>query len=103
MIYDKLLMLKRLEADSNVFSVYGQLNQRVDEKSKNILVICRSVKEAREAIRVVKDDADEYHASESYILMGERRIYFLPIKEALRRKLRYQKYYLDEMWGGGKR
>ena len=42
MIYDKLLMLKRLEADSNVFSVYGQLNQRVDEKSKNILVICKS-------------------------------------------------------------
>lgn len=103
MIYDKLLMLKRLEADSNVFSVYGQLNQRVDEKSKNILVICRSVKEAREAMRIAKDDADKYCMTASYILVGERRIYFLPIKEALRRKLRYQKYYLDEMWGGGKK
>lgn len=103
MIYDKLLMLKRLEADSNVFSVYDRLNQRVDEKSKNILVICRSVKEAREAMRIAKDDADKYCMTASYILVGERRIYFLPIKEALRRKLRYQKYYLDEMWGGGKR
>lgn len=103
MIYDKLLMLKRLEADLNVFSVYKKLNQRVDEKSKNILVICRSVKEAREAMRIAKDDADKYCMTASYILVGERRIYFLPIKEALRRKLRYQKYYLDEMWGGGKR
>lgn len=103
MIYDKLLMLKRLEADSNVFSVYKKLNQRVDEKSKNILVICRSVKEAREAMRIAKDDADKYCMTASYILVGERCIYFLPIKEALRRKLRYQKYYLDEMWGGGKR
>lgn len=103
MIYDKLLMLKRLEADSNVFSVYNRLNQRVDEKSKNILVICRSAKEARAAMRIAKDDADKYCMTASYILVGERRIYFLPIKEALRRKLRYQKYYLDEMWGGGKR
>ena len=103
MIYDKLLMLKRLEADLNVFSVYKKLNQGVDEKSKNILVICRSVKEAREAMRIAKDDADKYCMTASYIVVGERRIYFLPIKEALRRKLRYQKYYLDEMWGGGKR
>lgn len=103
--YDKLMNLKRLIDNSpGIFTLYQELNSHKDPRSKNILIICRTVKDAREAIKMSARnyiDRAEFNLLHFWLKIDDTTLYFLPmtrIEWIAGRK--YKEYYFDETWKG---
>lgn len=98
MIYDRLLMLKRMPEE--VLEFYSKLNSRKSEKSKNILVICRTVKDANEALRGMAANCGEgckINKTRMMLETGERNIIFMPIGRLdTLVGIKYKEYYLED-------
>lgn len=103
--YDKLMNLKRLiEGSPGVYSLYKDLNSRKDPRSKNILVICRTIKDAKEAIKMSTRnylDRAKFNLIKLWLKIDDTTIYFLPMSRIdFVVGLKYKEYYFDEMWKG---
>ena len=103
--YDKLMNLKRIIDNSpGIFTLYQELNSHKDPRSKNILIICRTVKDAREAIKMSARnyiDRAEFSLLHFWLKIDNTTLYFLPmtrIEWIVGRK--YKEYYFDETWKG---
>ena len=103
--YYVLMNLKRtIEGNPYAFELYKRLNNYKDTKSNNILVICRTVKNAREAIRMSAKnyiDRAKFNLIQLWLEIDDIRIYFLPmsrIDDVV--GLHYKEYYFDETFKG---
>lgn len=99
--YDKLMNLKRLiESSPGIYSLYKDLNSRKDPRSKNILVICRTIKDAKEAIKMSARnylDRAEFNLIKLWLKIDDTTIYFLPMSRIdFVVGLKYKEYYFDE-------
>ena len=99
--YDKLMNLKRLiESSPGIYSLYKDLNSRKDPRSKNILVICRTIKDAKEAIKMSARnylDRAKFNLIKLWLKIDDTTIYFLPMSRIdYVVGLKYKEYYFDE-------
>lgn len=99
--YDKLMNLKRLiESSPGIYSLYKDLNSRKDPRSKNILVICRTIKDAKEAIKMSARnylDRAKFNLIKLWLKIDDTTIYFLPMSRIdFVVGLKYKEYYFDE-------
>lgn len=99
--YDKLMNLKRLiESNPGIYSLYKDLNSRKDPRSKNILVICRTIKDAKEAIKMSARnylDRAKFNLIKLWLKIDDTTIYFLPMSRIdYVVGLKYKEYYFDE-------
>lgn len=99
--YDKLMNLKRLiESSPGIYTLYKDLNSRKDPRSKNILVICRTIKDAKEAIKMSARnylDRAEFNLIKLWLKIDDTTIYFLPMSRIdYVVGLKYKEYYFDE-------
>lgn len=99
--YDKLMNLKRLiESSPGIYTLYKDLNSRKDPRSKNILVICRTIKDAKEAIKMSARnylDRAEFNLIKLWLKIDDTTIYFLPMSRIdFVVGLKYKEYYFDE-------
>ena len=99
--YDKLMNLKRLiESSPGVYTLYKDLNSRKDPRSKNILVICRTIKDAKEAIKMSARnylDRAKFNLIKLWLKIDDTTIYFLPMSRIdYVVGLKYKEYYFDE-------
>lgn len=102
--YDKLMNLKRLiEGSPGVYTLYKDLDSRKDPKSKNILVICRTVKDAKEALKMSARnfiEKAEFNLIKLWLKIDDTTIYFLPMSRIeFVVGMKYKEYYFDETWG----
>lgn len=109
--YDKLISLRRIiENSPNIYTLYRDLNSRRKADSKNILIICRTVKDAREAIKMSANnylDKAKINLVKFWLKIDGTTFYFLPMSRLdLLTGLRYKEYYFDGAWnysiGGNK-
>lgn len=81
-------------------NLHSELNMRKSERSKNILIVCRSVKDAYEAMKGIISNYDgicKINKSKMRIEMGERNIIFMPISRTeMLTGLKYREYYLED-------
>lgn len=97
--YNNLRTLKKMKPER--ISQYLKLEQHKKEDSKNILVICRTVKETKEAIKFISKDhigECEVHSASCIIKINGKHIKFIAVNnlEDLT-GLRYKEYYfIDE-------
>lgn len=99
--YDKLMNLKRLiESSPGIYTLYKDLNSRKDPRSKNILVICRTIKDAKEAIKMSARnylDRAKFNLIKLWLKIDDTTIYFLPMSRIdFIVGLKYKEYYFDE-------
>lgn len=99
--YDKLMNLKRLiESSPGIYTLYKDLNSRKDPRSKNILVICRTIKDAKEAIKMSARnylDRAKFNLIKLWLKIDDTTIYFLPMSRIdYVVGLKYKEYYFDE-------
>lgn len=99
--YDKLMNLKRLiESSPGIYTLYKDLNSRKDPRSKNILVICRTIKDAKEAIKMSARnylDRAKFNLIKLWLKIDDTTIYFLPMSRIdFVVGLKYKEYYFDE-------
>lgn len=103
--YDKLMNLKRLiDNNPSIFTLYQELNSYKDPKSKNILIICRTVKDAKEAIKMSARnyiDRAEFNLLQFWLKIDDTMLYFIPITriEWITGR-RFKEYYFDDTWKG---
>ena len=97
-IYERLLMLKRMPED--VLNLHSELNMRKSEKSKNILIICRSAKDAREALKGMAMNYEgecKVKLNKMILETKDRNIIFMPISRIdILYGLKYKEYYLED-------
>lgn len=99
--YDKLMNLKRLiESSPGIYTLYKDLNSRKDPRSKNILVICRTIKDAKEAIKMSARnylDRAKFNLIKLWLKIDDTTIYFLSMSRIdYVVGLKYKEYYFDE-------
>lgn len=83
-----------------VIEAYQNLEARKTPSSKNILIICRSKEEARNAMRRFAQNMPgcKVHSSNLRIEMSDRNIYFISSADVSFNitGLRYKEYYFEE-------
>ena len=97
--YNSLQILKRI--DEKYLRTYYNLQSRIDKGSKNRLIICKSKKDCREAIKfIAKDylDRAEINMSDLKIKIDDITLIFMPVSEIdyYLTGYRYKKYYFED-------
>lgn len=104
--YHKLTTLKRLESykragDRDIFKLFEELNNMKDKNSKNIVIVCETVKGAKEAMKLIALDYIDkctIHKFAMYLEFEDRNVYFIPmsrISELV--EIKYKEYYMEGM------
>lgn len=100
-VYNSLMMLKRIARNHpDRFNKHKNLEIRKDIKSNNILVICRTKKDCKEAMNfIAKDNLGrcEIHSSSNILKIDGTTIKFISISmvdELI--GYRYKEYYFEE-------
>lgn len=97
--YNSLQMLKRI--DEKHLRTHYNLRSRIKKDSKNRLIICRSKKDCREAIKfIAKDylDRAEIDMSNLKIKIDDITLIFMPVLDIDNSLTgyRYKEYYFEE-------
>ena len=97
--YNSLQMLKRM--DEKHLRTHYNLQSRIKKDSKNRLIICRSKKDCREAIKfIAKDylDRAEIDMSNLKIKIDDITLVFMPVLDIDNSLTgyRYKEYYFEE-------
>lgn len=100
-MYNSLMMLKRMSRNNpKRIDQHKYLEMRRDEKSNNILVICRTKKDCREAMKfIAKDNLDKckVHLTSGILELEDTTIKFVPVSWADDLEgFRYKEYYFEE-------
>ena len=103
--YDKLRTLRNLLKEKDLLlDYYLSLEKRLDSKSKNILVICKSKSKVSEALKfVVQDYLDRaiIEKNKGRITIGDTTIIFMSITSFDLTGINYKQYYfLEDIYYG---
>lgn len=97
--YNSLRILKRI--DDKYLRTHYNLQSRINKDSKNRLIICRSKKDCREAIKFIAKDylgRADINMSDLKIKIGDITLIFMPVSEIdySLTGYRYKEYYFEE-------
>lgn len=97
--YNALMILKRVSERN--FILYRNLQNRIDKDSKNILVICKSVKACKEALKFIANDHLDnckIHLNANKLEIEGKQIVFAPVSklEDFLVGYKYKEYYFEE-------
>lgn len=100
-MYNSLLMLKRLSRNNpRRIDQHKYLEMRIDKNSKNILVICRTKKDCKEAMKfIAKDHLSDCKANlnTGILKINDTTIKFIPVSYVEDvAGFKYKEYYFEE-------